>query len=138
MSPLQADITLLINTLNMLVRPVTNSLNRALVPPPFLRLVHKSTLSSPVKRPAEIPVRLSPSLMPTSGEETRLGWGDLRRSGQPLGSHRVLVPDLTDRPVTIRSRVLPGINIKPTGLYFMGRPFLSPLPPHCQIHPRPF
>lgn len=109
-SPWEGDITLLINTLNMLVQPVTNSLSRAL----FLHLVHKGTLSSPVKSPAEIPVRPSPSLMTISGEETRLDWGDLCKSGQPLGRHCFLVPDLTDQPVTIRSRVLPGINIKPT------------------------
>lgn len=114
----QADITLLINALDTLVQPVTNSLNRPLVPSPFLLLVHKNILSDSVKCLAEIQIRWSTSLITLSGEETRLDWDGLSRSRQPLGSPCFLVPRRTDQPVTIRPRALPRINIKPTGLYF--------------------
>lgn len=137
-SSFQADNTLLINALDMLVQPVTNSLNCLLSPPPFLLLVHKNILSDSVKCLAEIRIHWSTSLISLSGRETRLDRGGLSKSRQPLGSHCFLVPELTDQPLMISSHVLPGINTKPTGLYFTEYHLPSPLSPPMSkpsLHP---
>lgn len=122
------DIILLVSTLDTLVQPATDSLHCALAPPPFLRPVHKNVLSNSVRRLAEIQVRRSHSPVTPSGEGTRLGCGDLCQSRQPLGHPCFPVPELTDQPVMMSSRVLPGINTKLTALHFTEHPFLSLLP----------